>query len=99
MNLSQARTCFAARTQCLRTVQMNFKNKPEYVINEWKCVCGKDDHRYHICTCSEYANLREGLDLESNDLDLVLYYQRVIRQREQEEEQGRGRGGWMGVRV
>ena len=91
IKLSQARTCFAARAQTLRTVQMNFKHKPEYVINEWKCICGEDDFQSHLTSCDMYANLREGLDLERSDIDLVTYYQRVIRQREQAEELGRGR--------
>ena len=97
MNIFQARTCFAARAQTLRTVQMNFMHKPEYIHNNWKCKCGEDDHQSHLPFCQSYAHLRDGLDLQRSDLDLVVYYQRVIREREQEEERGsgveRGRGG------
>ena len=93
MNLSQARTCFAARAQTLRTVQMNFKHKPDYVMNQWKCGCGEDDYQSHLPFCNIYANLRDGLDIEGSDLDLVIYYQRLIRQREWEGER-EGKGGW-----
>ena len=96
LNLSQARTCFAARAQTLRTVQMNFKNKPEYVKNQWKCICGEDDYQSHLPSCKSYAHLREGLDLAGSDRDLVTYYQRIIRQREQEDEEGRGGRGERG---
>ena len=94
MNLSQARTCFAARAQTLRTVQMNFKNKAEYANNLWKCICGEDDHQSHLSYFESYAHLREGLDLERSDRDLVIYYQHVIR--EIEQEKGQGRVSWEG---
>ena len=36
MNMSEARTYFAIRSKTVRTVQMNFKNKKEYLKNNWK---------------------------------------------------------------
>ena len=51
MNMNQARTCFAVRSKTLRTVQMNFKNKPEYMYNLWKCICGDDDDQTHLNHC------------------------------------------------
>ena len=86
MNVSQARTFFAIRAQTLRTVQMNFKHKPEYVLNQWKCSCGEDDIQSHLPHCLSYEHLREGLNLEESDHDLVLYFQRVIREREREAD-------------
>ena len=44
MNLNDARTYFAM----LRTVQMNYKNKPEYIANLHKCICLEDDNRVHL---------------------------------------------------
>ena len=83
MNISQARTFFAARSQMLRTVQMNFKRKPEYIANHFKCACGQCDVQAHLTSCRSYEHLRAGLDL-SRDVDLVRYYQRVIQERERE---------------
>ena len=85
MKINDARTYFAMRGRMLRTVQMNFKNKPEYIANQYKCICGEDDHQVHLTMCPSYAHLREGLDLDESDNDLVRYYQMVIREREQGE--------------
>ena len=74
----------------LRTVQHNFKNKFEYIENKHKCKCTEDDTQSHLTSCAAYAHLRVGLDLEESDMDLVRYYQLVIREREQEEERDKG---------
>ena len=71
----------------LRTVQMNFKRKASFAANLYKCTCMEDDHQEHLISCPSYAPLREGLDLERSDTDLVRYYQLVISDREQREEQ------------
>ena len=42
MNVVNARTLFASRAHMLRTVQFNFKNKPEYIANSHKCICKED---------------------------------------------------------
>ena len=84
MNLRDARTLFSARSEVLPTVQMNFKNKFEYVQNLWKCKCGDLDTQVHLTYCHSYEHLREDLDLEGDESDLVTYYQRVIKERENE---------------
>ena len=86
MNLSECRTFFAARSRMLRTIQMNYKHNPEYIANNHKCFCGEDDHQSHLTSCPSYSHLRDGLDLTGSDRDLVLFYQRVIRERENKEE-------------
>ena len=86
MNLSESRTFFAARSHMLRTIQMNYKHNPGYVANDHKCICGEDDHQSHLVACPSYSHLRDGLDLAGSDSDLVLYYQRVISERENREE-------------
>ena len=83
MNMTDACTYFAMRGRMLRTVQMNYKNKPEYVSNLHKCICGDNDHQVHLTLCPSYEHLMEGLDLEGSDTDLVRYYQLIIREREQ----------------
>ena len=85
MTLLESRTFFAARSHMLRTVQMNYKHNPEYLANSHKCLCGEDDHQSHLVLCPSYSHLREGLDLAGSDKDLVLYYQRVISEREEKE--------------
>ena len=82
MKIEDARTFFASRGRMLRTVQMNYKNKPEYAANSYKCICGEDDHQVHLTSCPSYKHLREGLNLEGSDTDLVRYYQLIIKERE-----------------
>ena len=84
MSLQQARTLFSIRAEVLPTIQMNFKNKPEYVQNLWKCKCGEDDVQSHLIYCRSYEHLREGLNLEESEKDLVYFYQKVVRERENE---------------
>ena len=86
MNLHQARILFSARAETLKTVQMNFKHNPEYVLNQWKCHCGEEDHQAHLPYCLSYQHLRVDLNLDESDDDLVLSYQRVIREREKGKE-------------
>ena len=84
MNTVDGCTFFAHRAQMIRTVQMNFKKL--YTNNEHNCICGEEDDQVHLIFCQSYAHLREELDLEGSDLDLVRYYQRIIRERVQVEE-------------
>ena len=84
MNTINGRTFFSHRAQMLRTVRMNFKQM--YATHSHKCICGEDDHQIHLTSCPSYVHLREGLDVEGSDLDLVRYYQLVLRERMQAEE-------------
>ena len=86
MKICDARTYFAMRCRMLRTVQINFKHKPEYIATQHKCICGEDDHQVHLTSCMSYAHLWEGLDLKESDNDFVRYYQLIIREREQVED-------------
>ena len=40
----------------------------------------------HLPHCLSYEHLREGLNLEDSDHNHVLYFQRVIREREREAD-------------
>ena len=89
MNISYARTFFSSRAHMLKSVQMNFKRKEEYAANQYKCSCGEEDHQSHLISCPSYQHLRQGLDLERSDSDLVRYYQLIIKEREQKEDKGK----------
>ena len=88
MNIHDGRTFFASRAEMLRTVRMSFKNL--YAADGLQCICGEDDHLAHLTSCSSYSHLKTGLSVEDNDLHLVRFYQRVIRERELEEDKRRG---------
>ena len=80
-------TIFAPwHTPCthVRTVQINLKKI--YIDSDHKCICGDDDHQIYLTYCSNSAQLREGLDVEGRDLDLVKYFHLIFRERIQEEE-------------
>ena len=85
MTVNMARTFFASRAMMLSTVQMNFKNIPEYKANDYRCGCGEYDHQDHLTSCLQYTHLQEGLDMETEN-GLVRFYQLVIRERENEKE-------------
>ena len=81
MTLKQSRTFFSARSMMLSTVQTNFKNDPLFAANNYRCECGDEDNQNNLLTCPIYEHLREGLDLVNSDIDLVTYYQLVIKER------------------
>ena len=82
MNLSDARTNFRIRCSLLNQVKMNQRSQPTYAYQLWACdECGCVDTQSHIMWCPSYATLREGLDVD-NDLDVVHYFQKVVKIRE-----------------
>ena len=85
MKIRDARTFFAMWAQMICTVQMNYKNKPEFALNLYKFICGEDDDQVHLTSCPSYEHLRVGLNIKGSDTDLVEYYQLVIRERENGE--------------
>ena len=85
MTVTRARMFFAIRTQMVRTVQYNYRNKPEYRENNYLCRCGEEDRQSHLLGhCDVYSFCTEGLDL-SVPADLVTLFQRIINEREKEE--------------
>ena len=83
MKLRNSRTMFRARSSMLRDVKMNQKLNPRYAAELWKCDdCMSMDSQSHILWCPAYAPLREGKNL-LDDLDLVQYYQAVMKIREE----------------
>jgi hypothetical protein len=81
MKLREARTFFRIRSSMIN-VKMNMKSNAKYADALWKCDdCMSMDSQSHILWCPAYAPLREGKNL-SNDMDLVNYYQAVIKIRD-----------------
>ena len=82
MNIVDARTNFRIRCSIMNTIKMNQKNNPDYARTLWLCEeCGKVDSQSHIMWCPSLTTLREGLNIDS-DLDVVHYFQRVVKLRE-----------------
>ena len=82
MKLEDARTKFRLRCSMLRNVKMNQKSNQVFARQLWTCdQCGKIDSQSHIMWCPSLLSLREGLDVD-NDLDVVRYYQKVMKLRE-----------------
>ena len=82
MNLTDARTNFRIWCSLLNQVKMNQKSQPTYADQLWAFdECGCVDTQSHIMWCPSYVTLREGLDVD-NDLDVVHYFQRVVKIRE-----------------
>ena len=82
MKLEDARTKFRLRCSMLRNVKMNQKSNQIFARQLLTCdQCGKIDSQSHIMWCPSLLSLREGLDVD-NDLDVVRYYQKVMKLRE-----------------
>ena len=82
MNLTDVKTDFPIRFSLLNQVKMNQRSQPTYADQIWACdECGCVDTQSHIMWCPSYATLREGLDVD-NDLDVVHYFQKVVKIRE-----------------
>ena len=89
MTTNQAAVYFSIRAEMLQSVQQNYRNKPEFIANQHKCICGEDDLQAHLYSCTAYSFCKDGLDLDL-PIDIVTFFQRIIRQRE-EEEKGKGK--------
>ena len=85
MNLRNARTNFRIRSFMVAT-KMNRKSDPKFTNELWRCNdCCSMDSQSHILWCPAYAPLREGKNLH-DDLDLVKYFQAVMKIREDSTE-------------
>ena len=74
-------TNFRIRPKRLKT-KMNMKHVENVTQKLWKCYyCQCMDSQAHIIWCPAFSPLREDKDL-SNNLDLVHYYQNVMKIRE-----------------
>ena len=81
MSMQNARTNFRIRSKMI-DVKMNQRSDKANAKKLWKCSeCGNVDSQSHIVWCPFFATLREGKSLES-DLDLVKYFQEVLKIRE-----------------
>ena len=81
MSLRDSRTMFRIRS-FMTNVKMNKKSDKTYAEALWKCdFCKSLDSQSHILWCPAFSPLREGKSLNS-DLDLVKYFQEVMRIRE-----------------
>ena len=81
MTLRNARTFFRIRSNMV-DVKMNQKSNSNYANDLWKCdYCFSLDSQSHIMWCPAFSSLREGKNLQ-NDLDLVSYFQDVMKIRE-----------------
>ena len=85
MSLVNARTFFRIRSQMV-DVKMNQKSSNKHSSDLWKCdFCFSIDSQSHIMWCPAFSSLREGKNLQ-NDLDVVTYFQDVLRIRSKESE-------------
>ena len=65
-----------------RLVKMNFPSDRVYSSDLWSCWhCPNIDTQAHIRHCPAYQHLRMDKNLD-NDMDLVKFFQEVIKLRE-----------------
>ena len=87
MKLEQARIMFSLRTKTTKFIKSHFFSDKKYASQLWKCSteCDKIDTIQHIAfACPKYEHLKRDKDLQNNDVDLVNFFQDVIKLREDE---------------
>ena len=87
MNLEQARMMFSLRLKTTKHIKSHFFSDKKYASQLWKCSseCNNIDSIDHIAfNCNKYEHLKCGKDLKDSDLDLVTFFQELIRLREDE---------------
>ena len=91
MTVMDARLMFKIKTNMVPTVQMNFVSDERFKQNFWTCsgclhhslpslLHGQRDTQQHILSCTGYANLRVGRNLDC-EKDLVDYFRDVLQLR------------------
>ena len=87
MSLSQVRTKFAIDTNMLRTVKSLFPSDQKFSDDLWRCdQCSRIDSIRHLTRCPYFSELRENKNLQSNEEDLVTYFQEVVQIRMEYEQ-------------
>ena len=84
MNLGQARMMFSIQTKTTRTVKSHCMSDKKFATELWKCSanCDKIDSIQHIAfACPQYEHLKKNRDIENNDIDLVNFFQDVVKLR------------------
>ena len=77
LDLHDSRHLFKHCCSVSRFYKMNYKNYPIYSQQLWKCSCGEFDSEKHSLICTNFADLREKLDL--NDIkDICCYLHEVF---------------------
>ena len=79
MTLQESRMMFSLRSQTTKTVKTHQMSNKSFASKLWKCSCGFTDSISHIKRCINFQGLRESLDIENNENDLVKYFQEVIK--------------------
>ena len=83
MNLTEARTLFGVKTNTLRGIKYNFLSDPHYSKQLYVCdECSKMSTTNHLLYCEGYTKLKVGLNIHSNDLDLVQFIQKILEKRD-----------------
>ena len=87
MNLSQARVMFALDTKMLKTVKSHYPSDRKNEEDLWECQhCSRIDSIRHLIRCPFFEDLRIGKNLNSNEEDIVDYFQQIVNLRIENEQ-------------
>ena len=90
MNLKDCRTQFSLSTMTTRTIKTHFMSDKVFASQLWECEsCKLRDTIFHIKMCPNYEHLREANNYLQSDLNIVHYFQQVIKHRNDEIEKTR----------
>ena len=83
-SLKDVRDTFRARTQFVKGIKGNFKNRFRNSDIQYQGCKSVEDSQLHVLVCGAYGDLRVGKDLEK-DSDMVDFFREVVRRRVLEE--------------
>ena len=87
MKLKESRTMFSIRSMTTKTIKSHQMSNNSYAKKIWQCSCGSIDSISHVKRCEDLQELRLNLDIENNDVDLVKFFQEVIKLRNKTQKE------------
>ena len=92
LTVTNARTFFASESGMMKHVKLNFSHDPKYSNSNWVCEnegCNAISSNSHLMWCPGYQTLRIGKDIEKNPLDLIKYFQEIIKIRDKADNRSK----------
>ena len=78
---------FSLRSLTTPTIKTHQMSNADYANKLWQCSCGATDTISHIKRCEIFTDIRQNLDIDNNENDLVKYFQEVIKRRNEAQQE------------
>ena len=81
---------FSLRMKTTKHIKSHFFNDKKYSTQLWRCSkdCSKIDTIEHVAySCPKYEHLKHNRDIVNNDVDLVEFFQEVLKLRDENQRE------------